>query len=208
MKSRIFVHYFEKDSEMRLVLCYSIGDCRQSGFEKEGRERCAESGVCNIGLDPAALPLRRAGYADALFHLAAVLLCTKKERHTGAAVAAALILDLLVCNVLLKPLVARPRPCTLNGALQLLMAAPSDYSFPSGHAAASFAAVGALRASKSRLWIPAFVLAVVICFSRLYLYHHWPSDVLAGAVLGTVLGYAGQQLSAAAARRLSTRRGH
>ncbi len=140
--------------------------------------------------------------------LAAVLLCTKKERHTGAAVAAALILDLLVCNVLLKPLVARPRPCTLNGALQLLMAAPSDYSFPSGHAAASFAAVGALRASKSRLWIPAFVLAVVICFSRLYLYHHWPSDVLAGAVLGTVLGYAGQQLSAAAARRLSTRRGH
>ena len=140
--------------------------------------------------------------------LAAVLLCTKKERHTGAAVAAALILDLLACNVLLKPLVARPRPCTLNGALQLLMAAPSDYSFPSGHAAASFAAVGALRASKSRLWIPAFVLAVVICFSRLYLYHHWPSDVLAGAVLGTVLGYAGQQLSAAAARRLSTRRGH
>ena len=81
-------------------------------------------------------------------------------------------------------------------------------AFPSGHAAASFAAVGALRASKSRLWIPAFVLAVLICFSRLYLYHHWPSDVLAGAVLGTVLGYAGQQLSAAAARRLSTRRGH
>ena len=61
-------------------------------------------------------------------------------------------------------------------------------SFPSGHTGISFAAVGALFAAKSRLGVPAFVLALIIAFSRLYLYVHWPSDVLAGALLGILIG--------------------
>ena len=124
--------------------------------------------------------------------LAMILLLTKQHRRTGVvlALALALALDVLCCNVILKPLVARVRPCDVNEAVALLVSRPTDWSFPSGHTAASFAAAGALLAEKSGLRKPAFVLAVLIAFSRLYLYVHWPSDVLAGAVLGMVLGFA------------------
>jgi len=89
----------------------------------------------------------------------------------------------------LKPLVGRVRPCTVNPAVELLVACPTDASFPSGHTASSFAAVGALRAAGSRLWLPGLALAVLIAVSRLYLYVHWPTDVLFGALLGWALGY-------------------
>lgn len=126
--------------------------------------------------------------------LAAVLLFWKKHRWTGVSVSFALILDLICCNMILKPLVGRIRPFAVNTAVELLTAPPLDASFPSGHTAASFAAVFALKASGSRLWKPALAVAVVIAFSRLYLYVHWPSDVLCGALLGAALGYAGAYL--------------
>ena len=123
--------------------------------------------------------------------LAAVLLFWKKHRRTGVSVSFALILDLICCNMILKPLVGRIRPFAVNTAVELLTAPPADASFPSGHTAASFAAVFALRASGSPLWKPAAVLASVIAFSRLYLYVHWPTDVLGGIVVGAVVGTAG-----------------
>ena len=134
--------------------------------------------------------------------LAAVLLLRKRDRWFGASVAVALVLDLVCCNLILKPLVDRVRPFAVNTAVELLTAPPLDASFPSGHTAASFAAVFALRAAGSRLWKPALALAVVIAFSRLYLYVHWPSDVLFGAVLGTALGYAGGWLAGRLRHRL------
>ena len=94
----------------------------------------------------------------------------------------------------LTALIARPRPCDLNDAIQLLIPRPGDDSFPSGHTGISFAAVGALFAAKSRLGVPAFVLALIIAFSRLYLYVHWPSDVLAGALLGILMGFLAERL--------------
>ena len=123
--------------------------------------------------------------------LAAVLLFWKKHRWTGVSVSFALILDLICCNMILKPLVGRIRPFAVNTAVELLTAAPTDASFPSGHTAASFAAVFALRASGSPLWKPAAVLASVIAFSRLYLYVHWPTDILGGIVVGAAVGVAG-----------------
>mgnify|MGYP000594519960 CR=1 FL=1 len=112
--------------------------------------------------------------------LAAVLLLLWKHRWTGMSLSFALILDLICCNIVLKPLVGRVRPFLVNTAVELLTAPPADASFPSGHTAASFAAVFALRASGSPLWKPALVLAAGIAFSRLYLYVHWPTDVLGG----------------------------
>lgn len=135
--------------------------------------------------------------------LAAALLLTKKYRRTGAVVALALLLDLLCCNAVLKPLTARPRPCDVNTAAALLTPRLGDWSFPSGHTAASMAAVGALLAEGSRLWVPALALTVLIAFSRLYLYLHWPSDVLAGAVLGAALGFAASRI----VRRIERERG-
>lgn len=116
--------------------------------------------------------------------LAAVLLLRKRDRWVGVSVALALVLDLVCCNLILKPLVDRVRPFAVNTAVELLTAPPAGRIVPSGHTAASFAAVFALKASGSRLWKPALVLAAAIAFSRLYLYVHWPSDVLFGAVLG------------------------
>ena len=126
--------------------------------------------------------------------LALVLLCIPRTRRVGLTVALALVLDVIVCNGVLKPLFDRVRPCVVNPAVELLVACPTDASFPSGHTAASFAAVSALVAAGSRLWMPGLVLAVLIAVSRLYLYVHWPTDVLAGALLGWGLGCAARSL--------------
>lgn len=137
--------------------------------------------------------------------LTLALLCTRRYRRAGVTMACALVLDLICCNIVLKPLVARVRPFDMR-EVELLVARPRDWSFPSGHAAASFASVGALYASGEKLWRPAAALALLIAFSRLYLYVHYPTDVLAGIVLGTALGFAGQRLAAWAETRLKARR--
>lgn len=126
--------------------------------------------------------------------LAVLLVLIKGRRREGLRVGAALLLDLLSCNLILKPLVGRVRPCMVNSAVELLVAVPADASFPSGHTAASFAAVSALYFSGSPLWRPAAVLASLIAFSRLYLYVHWPTDIVGGIFLGWVLGYAARAL--------------
>ena len=109
---------------------------------------------------------------------------------------AALLVDVLLCNVLIKNLVARTRPFNVNTAVQLLVAKPRDYSFPSGHTAASFASVTALYlAGEKKLWKIALVLAVLIAFSRLYLYVHYPTDVLGGIITGAIAGYIGYKLT-------------
>ena len=118
-----------------------------------------------------------------------------EDRKSGLIVAGALLMDVLFCNVLLKPIVARTRPFDVNTAIQLLVNRPVDYSFPSGHTAASFASVaGLFMAGEKRLWKPALVLAVLIAFSRLYLYVHYPTDVLGGLLLGLLSGYIGSRL--------------
>lgn len=132
--------------------------------------------------------------------LAAVLLLLRSQRRHGLAAACALILDLISCNLLLKPLIGRVRPFAFRPDLLLLVPPPGDASFPSGHTAAAFAVVFALRASGSPLWRPGLVLAAVTAFSRLYLYVHWPTDILGGILLGAAVGWAGAQGAKAISR--------
>ncbi len=157
------------------------------------------------GFLDAVLPAisRTADHGELWIFLAFILLLVRGQRKYGAAVACGLVLDLVSCNMLLKPLVGRIRPFAVNTAVELLTKAPLDASFPSGHTAASFAAVFALKTAGSPLWKPALAVAVVMAFSRLYLYVHWPSDVLAGAILGAVLGWSGAALVKAASKRRS-----
>ena len=148
------------------------------------------------GFLDAVLPAisRTADHGELWILLAVVLLLIKNQRKHGAAMAVGLVLDLVSCNLLLKPLVGRVRPFDVHTAVELLIPPPLDPSFPSGHTAASFAAVFALKTAGSPLWKPALAVAVVMAFSRLYLYVHWPSDVLAGALLGAAVGWAGAKI--------------
>lgn len=127
--------------------------------------------------------------------VAVVLLCFPKYRKVGFSMGAALILGVLVCNVTLKPLIARIRPYdlqeTLGNHINLLIAAQHDYSFPSGHTIASFEACVVLLIHDKRMGIPATILACLIAFSRLYLYVHYPSDVIFSIVFGIIFGILG-----------------
>ena len=143
-----------------------------------------------------------ANHGEIWILLAAVLLILPKTRKVGFAVACGLLIDLLLCNIWLKPMIGRVRPFQINTAMELLIKAPLDASFPSGHTAVSFAAVTALAAAGSKLWKYALIPAVVIAFSRLYLYVHWPSDVLGGIVVGAFAGWAGVKIAARLMRRV------
>lgn len=121
------------------------------------------------------------------------LIIPKKTRKIGFVMIIALILNGIICNIILKPMLARIRPFDVNTAIKLLINKPRDFSFPSGHTSASFTAASVLFFRKSKLFVPSLVLAFLISFSRLYLYVHYPSDVLAGLVLGVLCGYIGHR---------------
>lgn len=132
---------------------------------------------------------------------AAVLLCIPRYRNAGITAAFALLIGLVVCNLTLKPLVARIRPFDyqllhFGKEIPLLIAPPTDFSFPSGHTCSSFAAATALLLHERRLGSGAMVLAVLVAFSRLYLYVHYPTDILAAIVLGTAAAFAANYLRA------------
>ena len=127
--------------------------------------------------------------------LCIVLLILPKTRKSGVILMAALLVDLVICNGILKPLVHRIRPFDVKTGIELLVKRPTDYSFPSGHTAASFASVMALYlAGEKKIWIPSLVLAILIAFSRLYLYVHYPTDVLGGVIIGVAAGALGYWL--------------
>lgn len=125
--------------------------------------------------------------------LSICLIIPKKTRKIGFVMIIALILNGIICNIILKPMLARIRPFDVNTAIKLLINKPRDFSFPSGHTSASFTAASVLFFRKSKLFVPSLVLAFLISFSRLYLYVHYPSDVLAGLVLGILCGYIGHR---------------
>ena len=121
-----------------------------------------------------------------------ILLFFPRYRKAGLTMGLALVMGLVVCNITIKPLVARPRPVALIADLGLMTNIPEkvimmrDFSFPSGHTIASFEASVALLMYSKKLGIPALILAILVSFSRLYLYVHYPTDVLVSVVLGTV----------------------
>lgn len=118
-----------------------------------------------------------------------VLVCMEKYRKYGLMIWATLLCGLLIGNLMLKNLIARPRPYTMRPDLVLLVKQPWDYSFPSGHTLCSFEAAGVLWFMNRRIGTAALILAGLIGFSRMYLYVHYPTDVLAGMILGLLIAY-------------------
>ena len=138
---------------------------------------------------------------DGIFWIACalLLLCFPKTRKIGLGMGFAMAIGLLICNVTMKPLIARIRPYDLKeqmGVLiPLLTERMHDFSFPSGHTIASFEAATVLLKNSKKMGIPAMILAVLIAFSRLYLYVHYPTDVLFSVVAGTLIGFLGNFLA-------------
>ena len=98
----------------------------------------------------------------------------------------ALVADALaeLSTDVLKAAIPRTRP-----HVHPLVAVPHSHSFPSGHAATSFACATVLGLAAPRARIPLYVLAAAVAFSRVYVGVHYPTDALAGAALGVGLGY-------------------
>ena len=138
-------------------------------------------------LDKAMCAITKLGDGGLLWIvLCIVLLCFRKTRKAGVCMAIALALGALVANVTLKPLVARVRPYAVQTDVSLLIPPPQDASFPSGHTTSSFAAATALFLHHKKFGAAALGLAGLIGLSRLYLYVHYPTDVLAGALIGVL----------------------
>ena len=117
------------------------------------------------------------------------LFAYKPARKYAHVAALALIFGLCIGNMLLKPIIARIRPYDVNTAVSLLISKPLDFSFPSGHTQASFAAATSIFLWKKRFGIPALIIATLVAFSRMYLYVHYPTDVLGGLLCGVTFAF-------------------
>lgn len=120
------------------------------------------------------------------------LLCFKKTRKAGAAGLLALVFSLILNNLILKRFIARIRPYEVIAGLELLVKPATDFSFPSGHSASSFAAATAVvRTQKTSKWRFLLLIgAVCMALSRLYIGIHYPSDVICGSISGICCGWA------------------
>ena len=134
--------------------------------------------------------------------IALLLLIFKKTRRAGIALLIAYVGVFLLGQYGLKNLISRPRPCQIDTAFPLLVSRPSSSSFPSTHSAWAFGGATAIFLQHRKAGIAAYVAAILIGFSRLYLFLHFPTDVLFGAAMGVALGFAADRLTAYAARKL------
>ena len=125
-----------------------------------------------------------------------ILLLIPRTRTAGKVLLLGMLLEAIGVNIVLKPLVARIRPYEVNPAVELITKEMWDYSFPSGHTAIAFTAVTGLYLMKMKpLWQICLPVAALIAFSRMYLYVHFPTDVLAGVFLGILFGWLGFRLT-------------
>lgn len=126
--------------------------------------------------------------------LTIILLFTKKHRTLGRSLAVNLTIDLVACNMIIKPIVARLRPFEFNQSINLVVSAPTDSSFPSGHTLFAFATATIFFIYNKKIGLLMYLFACIMAFSRLYLYVHFPTDVAFGAVLGIILAITSHML--------------
>ncbi len=144
--------------------------------------------------------------------LGVCLLIPRKTRKLGVLVIGGLAIASLINNVCLKNIIERPRPYNIDASVWTnagyeyiwpnLIDKSSSWSFPSGHTSSSIGAgfallLGCLKNKKHlAIGIPAFILSLLIGFSRIYVHVHYPTDVIVGAVVGLIGGLIGYLLIA------------
>lgn len=112
------------------------------------------------------------------------LLFFKKTRKCGIYILLSMLLSMLVGKVIIKNLVERPRPFMADPSVALKVNPPGSFSFPSGHTLDAFTSATAIFLCCRKTGIVAFVVASLIAFSRMYLFLHYPTDILGGIVIG------------------------
>lgn len=137
-----------------------------------------------------------------------ILLCIKKQRTTGIIILTALIISAVFGDLIIKNIFARPRPFSHDPDILLLIPEPRDHSFPSGHTVSSFASAAALFMVNIYAGVFGIIAACMISFSRIYLYVHYPSDIIAGILLGSMSFYASRKSVALISNSIVKRRGH
>jgi undecaprenyl-diphosphatase len=137
-----------------------------------------------------------ADYGAVWLALLFALLLLRRYRAVGLRYALCLFFCVLAVNLALKHIFFRVRPCDAIAEITALIKHPKDSSFPSGHAAMSFAAAfGVRRGLGKKAGIAAYVLASLIAVSRLYVGVHYLTDVLCGALIGTACAALAWKLS-------------
>lgn len=123
--------------------------------------------------------------------------CVKssKYRKSGLSMAIALLFSFIFSNNIIKNSVDRARPFWRDKSFNIKIREPRDYSFPSGHTSAAIGSAVALFLNRRKEGAAALFLAMQIAFSRLYLLVHYPTDIIAGMVLGIIYGYSGNYIA-------------
>lgn len=119
--------------------------------------------------------------------IAIVLICIKKTRRCGILMLLSMITGLILGNGILKNIIARSRPCWIDPNISLLIPNPEDFSFPSGHTLASFESAIMIFLHNKKWGAVALIIATLISFSRLYLFVHFPTDILGAIVLAATI---------------------
>lgn len=135
--------------------------------------------------------------------LGVVLLIFKKTRKMGFTVLISYGLVYVVGQYVLKDLIARPRPCQIDQTVELLVSRPSSFSCPSTHSGWAFATAASVFAWNKKYGLLVGLLALIVAFGRLYLFVHFPTDVLCGIALGILSAFIAYRLVKTAAERLT-----
>jgi undecaprenyl-diphosphatase len=140
-------------------------------------------------LDKIMIFITNLGNSGAIWiALTFLFLMFKQTRKLGILLTFALLLELFICDGVLKNIFARPRPFT-RFDVDLLIPSPHSYSFPSGHTASSFTAAFIIFYYERKIGALALLLAALIGFSRVYLFCHYPSDILGGIILALIISF-------------------
>lgn len=118
-----------------------------------------------------------------------VFLIFKKTRRIGLQLLISMLCTFLIGNLGIKEWVARIRPCDIDTSVKLLIPHPGEWSFPSGHSMNSLSAALGIYFNNKKIGIPAIILAVLIGFSRLYHFVHFPTDILGGFIIAIVVAF-------------------
>jgi len=126
----------------------------------------------------------------------------KNRREEGTAILLSLVLSAIIAVLILKKIINEPRPCDVDTSVILLVKRPYGQSLPSGHAAVTAAGATIFFIYKNKFRWLALLFTIVMCYTRMYLFVHYPLDVVTGLIVGVLSAFLAMYLLKYLPRRL------